>query len=527
MMKKHLCILLLVATVIMNLISVGAAPLYGDLNGDNKINSTDLTVMNRHLLHVSNVNDETISDLNGDGKINSTDLTLMKRYLLGIIDVFPVEGQIPSSPEPSLEPSAEPSPEPTATSDEEAWKNNTGTIELGNTITVSGEGISVNGSVVIITAGGDHMVTGTLDNGMIYVDTTERVKLRLGGVNIKNQSGPAIYFANVDKGFITIEKDTVNYLSDGASYSDQEAKGTLFSNDDLELKGKGTLYVTGNYKHGIVSDDDVIIENGNINVTAVTDGIHANNGVKIKGGTITITAKSDAIESEGDIEIIDGTLNLSADDDGIHSELDLIIDGGIINVLKCYEGIESKTTLTINGGEINTTSNEDGLNATNININGGNLYITAVNDAIDSNGPISINGGYTVAIGGNVPEGGIDCDWNTLTITGGTLIAMGGSNSSPSSATSTQCSVLMGSATANSVISIQKDGTEILNFTVPKNYQNMVFSSPDLVSNGNYVVYNNGSQVVTFTTSSMVTNAGGNSGGFPGGGFPGGGFPRW
>jgi len=59
---------------------------------------------------------------------------------------------------------------------------------LGDTIKVSGEGISVNGSVVTITAGGDHLVTGTLNNGMIFVNTTERVKLRLSGVNIKIQT---------------------------------------------------------------------------------------------------------------------------------------------------------------------------------------------------------------------------------------------------------------------------------------------------------------------------------------------------
>lgn len=84
----------------------------------------------------------------------------------------------------------------------------------------------------------------------------------------------------------------------------------------------------------------------------------------------------------------------------------------------------------------------------------------------------------------------------------------------------------MGSGTANSVVSIQRNGTEIANFTAPKNYQNMVFSSPDLVLNATYTVYKNGAQSVTFTTNSIVTNAGG-SGGFPGGGwwFPGG--PIW
>jgi len=86
--------------------------------------------MKRYLLQQSISN----ADLNGDGKINSSDYTLLKRYLLGYIDSFPVENQYPTTPEPS--------PTPTPAVDEEAWKNNTGTIELGDTIKVSGEGIS-------------------------------------------------------------------------------------------------------------------------------------------------------------------------------------------------------------------------------------------------------------------------------------------------------------------------------------------------------------------------------------------------
>jgi len=80
--------------------------------------------------------------------------------------------------------------------------------------------------------------------GMIYIKTKERVKLRLSGVNIKNNNGPAIYFDDADKAFITITEDTVNYLEDGTSYSDKDAKAALFSNDTLEIKGKGVLTAT-------------------------------------------------------------------------------------------------------------------------------------------------------------------------------------------------------------------------------------------------------------------------------------------
>lgn len=68
--------------------------MYGDLNGDKEVNSTDLTVLKRYVLKTNtNLPDWSIlaADVNGDGSVDSTDVTLMKRYILKIIDIFPVE----------------------------------------------------------------------------------------------------------------------------------------------------------------------------------------------------------------------------------------------------------------------------------------------------------------------------------------------------------------------------------------------------------------------------------------------------
>lgn len=79
--------------------------LYGDLNEDGRVNSTDLTMLKRYLLQIINVfpgpNGSTAADVNADGKINSTDLTIMKRYLLQIIDKFPAEGTPSVTPTPN------------------------------------------------------------------------------------------------------------------------------------------------------------------------------------------------------------------------------------------------------------------------------------------------------------------------------------------------------------------------------------------------------------------------------------------
>ena len=72
----------------------GSKVVYGDVNGDGEVDSTDLTILKRFVLRKIkqiSVSEEAV-DLNGDNEINSTDVTLLKRYLLRKIRRFPVEG---------------------------------------------------------------------------------------------------------------------------------------------------------------------------------------------------------------------------------------------------------------------------------------------------------------------------------------------------------------------------------------------------------------------------------------------------
>ncbi|TYQ18094.1 UNVERIFIED_CONTAM: chitinase [Acetivibrio alkalicellulosi] len=68
--------------------------IYGDLNGDGVVDSTDLVILRRYILDIINSFPHPMAmisaDVNGDGNINSTDYILIKRYILGIIDIFPV-----------------------------------------------------------------------------------------------------------------------------------------------------------------------------------------------------------------------------------------------------------------------------------------------------------------------------------------------------------------------------------------------------------------------------------------------------
>ncbi|TYQ15437.1 UNVERIFIED_CONTAM: dockerin type I repeat protein [Acetivibrio alkalicellulosi] len=64
----------------------------GDINGDNRIDSTDYVLLRRYVLGISSIPVEDIyavADLNLDGKIDSTDCIILRRYLLDIITSLP------------------------------------------------------------------------------------------------------------------------------------------------------------------------------------------------------------------------------------------------------------------------------------------------------------------------------------------------------------------------------------------------------------------------------------------------------
>ena len=264
------------------------------------------------------------------------------------------------------------------------------------TATVSGSGVKADGSTITITEEGVYIVSGTLEDGQIIVDASDsdKVQIVLDGVHINCETNAAIYVREADKVFITLAENSSNTLGGGNEYTqidDNTVDSVIFSKSDLVCNGTGSLTIEADYKHGIVSKDDLVITGGTYKIAAADNGITAKDQIKIlngsfdidaansavkakntddaelgniyiAGGIFTIEAEQDGFYATGSIVVDDGTITVNSGDDGFHADLDTVIHGGTILVEKSYEGLEGKRVV-VNGGDITVNASDDGANA--------------------------------------------------------------------------------------------------------------------------------------------------------------------
>lgn len=223
----------------------------------------------------------------------------------------------------------------------------------GDSVTADDKNVEVDGSKVTITGAGTYVLSGTLSDGQIVVDSDDKdsVRLVLNGAEITCSNSSAIWVKDGDT-IITLADGTENTLTDGAEYTtdseDDEPKAAVYAKDDLTFNGSGSLTVNGNYKNGIQCKDALKFVSGTYTITAANNGLVGKDSVSVKDGSYTITSGGDGIKST----------NTDETDKGY-----VIIDGGTFTITAEGDGIQAETLLRVNDGEFTITTGGGSENA--------------------------------------------------------------------------------------------------------------------------------------------------------------------
>lgn len=229
----------------------------------------------------------------------------------------------------------------------------------GSSAEVSGDGAKLDGGVLTISNAGTYVLSGKLTDGRVVVDAGKKddIRIVLSGADITSSDNSPLTVLQADKVSVTLEENSENKLTDGSEYKtsgDENTDACLFSKADLTINGNGALEVTANYKHGIVTKDDLVITSGKLTVTSKKTAVNGKDSVKISGGELDISAGTNGIKSDnsedaarGFISITGGNIKIVANNDGIEAETVLKIDGGSFDI-------------TTGGGSANASTTQSG-----------------------------------------------------------------------------------------------------------------------------------------------------------------------
>ena len=336
----------------------------------------------------------------------------------------------------------------------------------GNSVTVSGSvnGVTVRTSgahVTVLSTKGKmrYLLEGSSSNGSFKVITEDgdadnkKFCLTLNGVSITNPNGPAINIQSGKSVYLLLNKNTVNTLCDGATYSSsasEDQKGTIFSEGQLLVSGSGTLNITSLGGHGICSDDYIRLRanTGTINITSLKDGINTKDKFIMYGGNVTIKSSKDGISvRRGEFSLYGGSLDMTCADDGIVSDYPdadtayVNIEGGYAKISTTGSKGHAITTtgdMTMTGGAVSATVTGNASKCLNVwgdvSIKGGNAILKASGEpmfdeeendysstaCIRSRKNLSVSGGKLSLLNTGIGGKGINTESATV-ITGGAI----------------------------------------------------------------------------------------------------------
>lgn len=297
----------------------------------------------------------------------------------------------------------------------------------------------VEGNTIVFTpvsAESVYSISGEL-SGNIVINTGDLYKfeLELSGLSLVSDSTNPISVFSGDEVSIQAKKGTKNYIydlretipeTDTLSVSD-----AIYSEVDLEISGKGKLFVVSN-NNGIHSKKDLQVKNLDLLVSCRDNALKGNDSVELENSTATLIASAgDAVKTSnsdisnkgnqrGTVSVISGSYDLYSACDGIDAAYDVTVSGGSIGIFtdgfSAYtennggalssKGIKASNKITVNGGNIQIRSTDNAIHASNtsplengvnpvgsISISDGDISVYTRAEAIHSDGILYLKGG--------------------------------------------------------------------------------------------------------------------------------------
>lgn len=253
-------------------------------------------------------------------------------------------------------------------------------------------------------------------------------------------------------------------------------------------------------------------------------GLKATGDILISSGTVSLDTADDAIHADGSVTISGGSFAIAAGDDGVHAEDTLTITDCDMTISQAYEGLEA-ANIYVQGGEMRMNCSDDGLNAAGgvdesgttggrdgmfggggmgggfggsnygyVEVSGGSLSICSGGDGLDSNGDLTISGGYVYVTNPNAGDVSVLDSQNPPIITGGTYIGLAISTmmaqtfSTASSQGVIACSVNGRIPSGSQITVTDGNGNAVIDVTAEYDIQLMIISSPDIVKGQTYTI---------------------------------------
>ena len=206
------------------------------------------------------------------------------------------------------------------------------TVE-GNTITFSN-----------VSAKSVYNISGIF-YGNIVIDVTDAYKfeLEMSGLTLYAFDECPITVLSGDKVTLSAKKSTDNYIFDmreavDSTDDDTAISASIYAKCDLDVQGKGSLYVTSVNNNGIHTKDDLTVKNLVLQVDCKDNALKGNDSVTIESGSIVLIARQgDGIKTtnsdvsskgnqRGTVAITGGDILIYAACDGIDAAYDVTID---------------------------------------------------------------------------------------------------------------------------------------------------------------------------------------------------------